>query len=329
MTTENISRRRMLKQTFCFSAMTMSGVSILRAFDSGKSLLGKNHFLMIGDWGSDEDMRAQQAVSNGMMQYASDKKFLPEALFLLGDNFYGSFKGGTESPRWKKQFEDMYPKEKFPGKCYTMLGNHDYDDEPVDKLIAELDYAKVHPETRWHLPSKWYRTEIKSGEKSLITILTLDSNYHNRTISLTEKERAQQMSWLKEELEKPRESPWLVVMAHHPLFSNGSHGDDDALIADWNELLKKYQVHFYFSGHDHDLQHLEFEKHPTSFVVSGGGGARIRETGDKHGPFAKSVYGFTHLEVTEKQFIVRHIDANRNVLHAFQKKLDGSWTVIS
>jgi 3',5'-cyclic AMP phosphodiesterase CpdA len=136
------------------------------------------------------------------------------------------------------------------------------------------------------------------------------------------------MIWFKAELEKPRTAPWLVVIGHHPLYSNGVHGDDKTLISEWDELFKKHKVHFYFCGHDHDLQHLEFEKHPTSFVVSGGGGAKMREPTHERGPFAMGVYGFTHLEINQEKFIVRHFDANRKLLHAFAKKTDGSWALV-
>jgi tartrate-resistant acid phosphatase type 5 len=47
------------------------------------------------------------------------------------------------------------------------------------------------------------------------------------------------------------------------------------LIAQWDSLLRRHNVDLYLSGHDHDLQHLEFKGHPTSFVISGGGGAEL------------------------------------------------------
>jgi predicted MPP superfamily phosphohydrolase len=87
--------------------------------------------------------------------------------------------------------------------------------------------------------------------------------------------------------------------------------------------LKKdfpFPFHALLGNHDHDLQHIEFEKHPTSFVISGGGGARLREPVQEHGPFAKAIYGFTHPDSDHQTFIVRHVDANRNILHSFEKK---------
>ncbi len=325
-----MNRRRVLKQTFRFSAAMLAGRSFLNAQEttpaapSGDGL----HYLMFGDWGWKDDLRPQTAVARGMTRYIADTKIKLEAMFLLGDNFYGSFKGGTDCPRWKTQFEDMYPKETFPGPCHCLLGNHDYDDEPVDKLNAELAYAKAHPGTRWNLPAKWYRLELGPAAKPLVTVLSLDSNYHNKTVSLTPEERKAQLAWFIAELEKPRTTPWLVVMAHHPLFTDGVHGDDKALIDEWDVLFRKHKVHFYFCGHDHDLQHLEFEGHPTSFVISGGGGAKIREPGHKRGPFSQGIYGFTHLQITAEKFIVRHVDPNRNVLHSFAKLPDGSWKTV-
>ena len=56
---------------------------------------------------------------------------------------------------------------------------------------------------------------------------------------------------------------------------NLPRGDHKVLIQDWEPLLRKHRAHLYLAGHDHDLQHLEFEGHPTSFVSSGAGGADL------------------------------------------------------
>lgn len=65
------------------------------------------------------------------------------------------------------------------------------------------------------------------------------------------------------------------------------------LIAQWDSLLRRHNVDLYLSGHDHDLQHLEFKGHPTSFGISGGGGGRSssaephRARSEDHGVFAR------------------------------------------
>jgi hypothetical protein len=89
-------------------------------------------------------------------------------------------------------------------------------------------------------------------------------------------------------------------------------------------------VPFYFAGHDHDLQHLEFAGLKTSFIISGGGGAGLYDL--KHperGPFAEKAYGFTHVQVSRERVIVRHIDPDLKQLHAFANTLDGKVTPVT
>jgi len=328
----SLTRRRFLQQSFFYSAAFAIGsrARVLGADAQPADFATDDlHYLMIGDWGYDKTRVNQVAVAQAMKEYARAKKLTPDGLFLLGDNFYGPFKGGTDCPRWQDDFENIYPASAFPGPCWAVLGNHDYDDEPVDKLNAELRYKADHPTTRWYMPAKWYRLELPE-KKPLATLLMLDSDYHNSAVSLTDDEKAAQMKWLVAELEKPRTTPYLIVMGHHPLYSNGHHGDDDALIADWEPLFKKYQVQFYFFGHDHDLQHLEFDNHPTSFVGSGAGGANLYEIlKPERGPYSGEVFGFTHMQMNSERIIVRHLDTAQKQVHAFSKTPAGKVSILA
>ncbi len=324
MTNSHISRRKALKQTFGFSAAMLSGLPLMAA--SSQVSAGASHFTMIGDWGKANDLRRQKAVAKGMVDYLEKNQIQPEAMFFLGDNFYGKMPGGVQCSRWKTQFSEIYPSESFPGPCYAILGNHEYDDEPERaKVKAQINYAKHKPKTRWRMPAQWYRLDLGPEDNPLLTVLCLDSNFSNRRSQLTLEERKEQLAWLKSELNKPRKSPWLAINGHHPLYSCGHYGDFPEIVAEWDELFREHKVHFYFCGHEHDLQHLEFDDHPTSFVISGGGGAPIREPKgpSERGPFVEGVLGFTHLEVTRQRFIVRHVDKNGRTLHAFSKSPEG------
>ena len=324
MDASKLSRRSLLKQTFCFSATLISGsLPSISSPIEGKSQAV--HFTMIGDWGKSGSMTRQESVANSMTNYLEAHSIEPEAMFFLGDNFYGEMPGGVECLRWKKQFSEVYPPSVFPGPCYAILGNHEYDDEPKNKIEAQLNYSKHKPNTRWRMPAKWYRLELGPTENPLMTVLCLDSNFSNKRDQLTPEEREEQLVWLKEELAKPRKTPWLIVNGHHPLYSSGKYGDSAEHIKEWDALFRDYQVHFYFCGHEHDLQHIELADHPTSFVISGGGGAPIRETRDlkDRGPFVQMAQGFTHLEVSAEQFIVRHVNEEGETLHVFAKDLDG------
>jgi len=321
----NVTRREALKRTFFFSAALALGSkrSIVRAQDVAAT---NRHFLMLGDWGAGSQSQAQLAVAAGMKGYAGKLGITPEGIFSVGDNFYGLLAGGVQSPRWKTDFEDVYPASVFPGPFWTTLGNHDYRSEPVGKFQAQLDYTAARPGTRWTMPAKWYRVDWPATNP-LLTCLVVDTNIKKDAFfaeCLSDAERVQQLTWLKAELAKPRVAPWLVCMGHHPLYSNGRHGDSRALIADFGPLFQKHGVDFYFCGHDHDLQHLEFAKLRTSFVLSGGGGARLYDMKpSERGPYSEAVYGFTHLEVSPERFIVRHLDPNQKQVHAFSKTRDG------
>jgi tartrate-resistant acid phosphatase type 5 len=208
---------------------------------------------------------------------------------------------------------------------------------PESKVAAELEYAKAGG-TRWTMPSLWYSFTFPA-KNPLVTMIALDSNMPRPSgpqaegvnFTLTPEQQAKQLAWLTAELEKPRSTPFLVVMGHHPIFSNGPHGDHPVLIRDWEPLLRKHKVHLYLAGHDHDMQHLEFEGHPTSFVLSGGGGAdlyNLKIAQAQRGPMVEKVYGFSELVVTPEMLTLRHMDEGGKLIHSFTKRPDGSVGIV-
>ncbi len=323
-----LSRRGFIRQTFAFSAALALGAH-RRALAATDFPAGDRHLLILGDWGADPAQGTNQpAVAAAMKGYVQANKLKSEGLLLLGDNFYGPFPGGVKCPRWKTQFEDMYPADIFPGPAWTILGNHDYEDGP-DIYKAVLDYKTANPASRWTIPSKWYRFDFPAKDP-LVTFIALDSNYHNARLSLTPEEKASQLTWLEAELEKPRTAPFLFILGHHPLHSPGPTGENTPLIEAWEPLFKKHQPHVYFCGHDHDMMHLEFADNPTSHVISGGGGAVLTAVNKPgYGPFAQRVYGFTHLQLNKDRVIVRHVDPDQKQVHAFSKTPDGKVSILT
>ncbi|HEY2471361.1 MAG TPA: metallophosphoesterase [Terracidiphilus sp.] len=330
------TRRRFLRQTFAFSALaTLGSVADLAAAANSNDAAAE--LLMIGDWGYDSNHEAQAGVATGMRKYTYDHRLRTQALLMLGDNWYGALDGGVRSTRWQTQFEQMYPAEAFDCPAYAILGNHDYQRWPESKVDAELEYASSG-KSRWTMPSRWYRFEFPQ-EYPLITFIALDSNMpfsdgsasKGKSFTLTPQQQAKQLAWLEPELEAPRTTPFLVVMGHHPVYSEGLHGDHPVLVREWDPLFRKYGVSLYLAGHDHDMQHLEFANHPTSFFLSGGGGADLYDLKiepSQRGPYANKVYGFSHLSVTKKQMTLRHLDDSGKLLHAFTKSTDGKITIL-
>jgi tartrate-resistant acid phosphatase type 5 len=329
----SVSRRRFLQQTIGFSAAVALGgnrttalaASTPRSTPSAIPAVDSLHLLAIGDFGvKPNDLPRQQAVADAMAKYLRNNRVKPDALALLGDNFYGGLKGkGVRSPRWEQNIEGMYRSDVFDCPMFAMLGNHDYGDEKAEACVAaQLAYKSYAPDSRWLMPSKWYTLELPE-KRPLAKIVVLDTMRFDKSA-----EAKAQLEWVKKELGKPRTTPWLFVMGHHPLYSDGTHGDQRNLIAALDPLFRDHKVDLYISGHDHDLQHIEFAKHPTSFVISGGGGARARDFKTKdRSVYGGAVYGFTHLDLRDKSFTVRHLDANNKLLHAFTKERGGKMTV--
>lgn len=296
-----------------------------------------HHLFAIGDWGTDKYIEQQKAVSYSMRTWMGAHHVSPEAMLLLGDNWYGHLHEGLDDDRWQSQFENMYPANYFPGPAYAVLGNHDYEKGKHDKVQLQLDYPK-QKKTRWTMPSKWYT--FKYPEKNpLITFICLDSNlpgtksfeFMPGSYLMSREEADEQDRWFAGELAKPRTTPFLAVLAHHPLYTNGIHRDNRVLIPRWDGLLRDHKVDLYLTGHDHDLQHIEFDGHPTSFVISGGGGAELVNWSvppEKRGPFGGRVVGFTHLELSRDALVLRHVDAQAKQLHAFRKTPDGKMTLL-
>jgi hypothetical protein len=256
-----------------------------------------------------------------MAEYARSFGATFDGVLLCGDNFYVKLRG-VDDPQWRTLFEDMYDKDALDFPFFAALGNHDYEG---GKDVIELEYAGQNPQSRFKMPSRWYRIDFPKKEP-LVTVFMLDSC---RDLLRRELWHAQNQ-WLRDQLQR-RESlgKWVICAAHHPMFSNGDHGDIGALQKTWGAVMEEHGVDFYVCGHDHDLQHLQIPKWEMSFILAGGGGAGVRPMrNDRRGPFSRSVYGFVHLRITPRETTVKFIDQKGGVIHAFERDASGKVRVI-
>lgn len=329
----NISRRRLIKTLFCSSAamgLNLRAEEIFSATPASSSALD---LLALGDFGTSDE--SQKQLAQTLAGYATTMKNKAQGMLLLGDNFYYPMPGGFLAPRWKTDFSDMYPASIFPFPCWAILGNHDYHDTPGNEKI-QLGYSAFREhKTRWTMPGKYYRLDLPA-KKPLVTFLMIDTDWesinnriHGDQVAcwMSAEEKAAQMLWLEAQLTSKR-APFTVVVGHHPVYSDGSHGDTPELVQELGPILEKHAVHFYLCGHDHDLQHLELENLKTSFVISGGGGAPVcKNTEARKGSVIKATHGFSHLFISEKRLHVRHIDSLGKVCHAFSKGVEHDWKI--
>jgi tartrate-resistant acid phosphatase type 5 len=289
---------------------------------SGEALDGAGqpqvNLLVVGDCGyspSASRTPDQQNTARAMAEYASRGRIAVGAILLAGDTFKVKI-AGPDDPLFGRAFEEMFDAQTLSMRFYAVFGNHDYQYRAV---TAGLTYGRTHPDSRWKMPDRWYRLDLPAQEP-LVTVLMLDSNRSE----LGKKLWQAQLGWIQEELSRPRQSSWTICLAHHPLFSNGQHGDDAALQAAWGPMMRKYRVDFYVSGHDHVLQHLQIPSWTISFLTSGGGGENTkRDVTGTHGPFTRAVHGFAAMEFGPLSAKVSLIDDQGRPLHVFERDRAG------
>jgi tartrate-resistant acid phosphatase type 5 len=281
-------------------------------------------FLGFGDWGVDSP--DHQQVADAMAAY-SDTHHVSAALS-LGDNFYVPVQS-ADDPAFQRVFERVYDVKRMNFPFYALVGNHDYDllNGHV-KYEWEMLYAAKNPDSRWKMPALWYRLDLPA-DHPLITILMLDSNKESisKQGSMTAAQWDDQLKWLNQQLAGPR-AAWTICCAHHNLYSNGNKGDNGVLIETWGALFEKYKVDFYLCGHNHSLQHLELPGISTSYVVSGGGGAkRDAMLYDNRGPYSRSITGFAAFTIAPQSVTVSLLSGAGAVLHSFIRTKAGQVTV--
>jgi len=105
-----LEQAAIFKQTAKFSALALfrSPLAVGEVAPTGTPPdPTSSHLLMLGDWGTATEPGKQNAVANAMKRWVSVKSIRPDALLMLGDNFYGDMPDGVKSGRWIRQFEQM------------------------------------------------------------------------------------------------------------------------------------------------------------------------------------------------------------------------------
>lgn len=208
----------------------------------------KNNMEIIafGDWGTYN--------SNMVQTMRSFHKLFPnpDAVFLLGDNFYSDPAASTF---------DLFTKHVAPpgtsNAHYVILGNHDYS----HGLNKQLSYNNQDP--RWILPSKYYFHRFKRNGFD-VCVWFLDTEGILRGDSA-------QILWLDSSLQK--ESPtcrWKIVNGHHPLMhASPIRGQCPRPLTPLRPLMSKYKVHLVLAGHHHNSQFMQHQPSGVYYAIAG------------------------------------------------------------
>jgi len=161
----------------------------------------QTNFVAFGDAGFGNDN--QKKLARGVASFCQKEHC--DFVALLGDNFYPSGVKSVSDPKWQTHFEEPFSQIELP--FYAVLGNHDYG----ESIQAQIDYTTKSK--RWKMPGRYY-----SFSRGPVEFFAIDTQNFD----------LKQSQWLDEKL-KASSSRWKVVFGHHPIFSNGTHGDSAQL----------------------------------------------------------------------------------------------------
>jgi acid phosphatase len=306
------SRRQFVRTLFVASQAAAAGAIFPQQLFAADAQAGGLNFLVFGDWGR-EGQPEQRAVAAQMGTAAA--AIGAQFVLSVGDNFYEHGVKSVDDPQWQTSFEKIYTAPSLQIPWHIVLGNHDYHGDGD----AQIAYHKVSP--RWNFPARYYQRTEKIDAHTAVDFFHLDTTPMKTSDDLAipghhlqAQDVPGQVAWFESALAASK-APWKIVIAHHPVYSGGIHGDTPYVIQHILPLLKKYGVQAYFNGHDHDLQHLQAGK---INLFCSGAGSKVRETKNTaHTKFFRgNTPGFMTVALAPEQMNVRMLDAQGQMLYA-------------
>ncbi|XP_041454392.1 tartrate-resistant acid phosphatase type 5-like [Lytechinus variegatus] len=235
------------------------------------------NFMVLADWGGQPNYpfytTCEEYVAKQMGDLASN--YATQFVLALGDNFYYDGVQSVTDPRFNETFENVFTADSLQVPWYVVAGNHDWH----GNVTAQILYSNVSK--RWNFPSLYYlvRYQIPSTQEMVSFIMidtvslsgtTDDSNVLQqptkpKDLFLVEK----QFSWIEDQLKATMNDTYVIVAGHYPVWSIAEHGPTELLVDRLRPLLIKYNVNAYFSGHDHNLQHIREDNSSVEYFVIG------------------------------------------------------------
>jgi tartrate-resistant acid phosphatase type 5 len=219
-----------------------------------------------------------------------------DAILLLGDNVYDCGASSLDAPEWTTVIAPLLA---FGKPVYPVLGNHDWGSRALGKRRCDLSTPMVEIEKsgttgfeQWIFPAPNYVVDTPSAEIILFDSTPIAQNWPQ--------EGQRSLCALRSALSQTKTKPWRIVVAHHPLYSCGEHGDQRETVRIRQAvegLLQQSGVDLYVTGHDHDLEIRSEPAAPPVYLISGSG-SKTRPGDCKPSPTFQVVGGFAVLEVT-------------------------------
>lgn len=160
-----------------------------------------------------------------------------------------------------------------PLEFILTLGDNFYEvGVPVQRFVDDLPKVKIYPTFGNHdVPQIGAQLKLFGADR---TFYNIKSGELEIFVLYSENFNQAQRDWLEEAL-KASSARWKIVALHRPLYSSGLHGSARALRLSLEPLLTQYKVALVLAGHDHEYERLEAKG--ITHIVSGGGGAYLRD----------------------------------------------------
>ncbi|MEM9692104.1 MAG: metallophosphoesterase [Myxococcota bacterium] len=286
-------------------------------------------FAAVGDFGL--DIPAQRVAAANMRRRCDGRC---DFTLLLGDNLYWSGISEKEAEADTNRLACLI--RRYPGPKYAVLGNHDYHPVFPDAARSERQLA-FFAEAGDDVRGAFHFYTFNAGNHAFWAI---DSNLLVRAVALDENVEVRAFGASAE-----REvAGWKIGFGHHPLISNGYHGNagrfrESDRFALWSgkALRRFFLEHFagrldlYLSGHEHSLQfHAPVFGTKTAVVVSGSGGKCTPRASDPKNLSPDGLryehygYGFAIVDAGPR-LEVRYYDLAGNLLWGASRGRGGPW----
>jgi tartrate-resistant acid phosphatase type 5 len=256
-------------------------------------------FFVLGDTGEGND--AQRAVAAVMKSLCESEGC--DFAVLLGDNIYDAGVDGVGDSQWQSKFEEPYAELSIP--FFAVMGNHDYGGSllgiDTGGLGNEWDKGPVAVQYSAH-SDKWVMDDTHyTFTWGNVGFIMIDTN----SILWDEDVHGDQRVWYPTALMEVEEADWVFAAMHHPLRSQGKHGNagryesievggeeiplpvpimDGRNVKSFMEDTVCGTVDIAFAGHDHNRQWLdEADRCSGTELVVSGAGAKTTDFVDARG----------------------------------------------
>jgi tartrate-resistant acid phosphatase type 5 len=284
-------------------------------------------YFSIGDWGAIENTPNyfnMQKVSRTMNYYS--KKYNPQFVVSLGDNFYDYGVNSVNDKKWKNIWYDNFI-EPNPIIKYiwwmSVLGNKDYFSgiEGVESQIKQT----FNKDNNWYMPDYnygYYNFESQSYHLFIDTCRLYPDLYPETKELYTKLNVIKFINEIEGHLKsaKTLQCKFILVYGHYHIFSNGHYQNYDTLKDLLCPLFDKYEVDFYISGHEHSFQVLKY--HKTYFIINGAGSASAMFHKENINKKVKTIYvnnnnGFCSHSICGNTYSIEYINTANKVEYEF------------